>query len=329
MKIPERMKVLQIEAPGRAAWKEAPVPVPAAGEVLVRILGVTTCPHWDLHILGGQPMFPGMKLVYPYFPGQPGHEAVGEVVALGAGVKTPRIGARVAVWKDTGARPHGCYAHYNTLRVVDVIEVPKTLALAQVASLELAMCVEVSFQQLARLGGVAGRRIGVAGLGPAGLLAVQLAKAHGAREVVGIDMVASRRALARKLGADRTCAPNAKAWKADRGDARVLDDAIDCTGLPASIEFLMDRTLRCVTIFGVLREEVRFSMRHWYPGLLLMGYSDHNRMAAETALKFIRQGKLDLRPLVSKTLPFTRYAEGVELLKTKKAIKILFDPWAE
>ena len=35
MKIPERMKVLSIEAPGRAAWKDAPVPVPAEGEVLV------------------------------------------------------------------------------------------------------------------------------------------------------------------------------------------------------------------------------------------------------------------------------------------------------
>jgi threonine dehydrogenase-like Zn-dependent dehydrogenase len=60
-----------------------------------------------------------------------------------------------------------------------------------------------------------------------------------------------------------------------------------------------------------------------------MGYGDHNVEAAKTALKFVTAGKLDLTPLVSKTLPFTRYAEGVELLKNKKAIKILFDPWAE
>ncbi len=79
------MKLLQIEAPGRAAWKDAPTPEPAAGEVLLRVLGVTTCPHWDLHILGGVPMFPGAALNYPYQPGQPGHEAVGEVVALGPG----------------------------------------------------------------------------------------------------------------------------------------------------------------------------------------------------------------------------------------------------
>ncbi len=322
------MKLLQIEAPGRAAWKDAPVPVPAAGEVLVRVLGVATCPHWDLHIFGGQPMFPGMQLEYPYLPGQPGHEAVGEVVALGAGVTSLRVGARVAVWRDTGRRPQGCYAQFNNLRADDVIEVPASLDVAQVASLELAMCVEVSFQQLARLGGIAGRSIGLAGLGPAGLVAVQLARAHGAAEIVGIDPVAERRALAASLGAHRSLAPDAAAWPASR-DAGALDDAIDLTGVPASIEFLMDRTRRGVTLFGVLREEVRFGTRHLFgPGLVLAGYGEHNRAAAETALRFITEGKLRLEPLMTHTLPFTRYAEGVELLRTKQAVKVLFDPWA-
>lgn len=328
MTIPDRMKLLQIEAPGRAAWKDAPVPVPAAGEVLVRVLAVATCPHWDLHILGGQPMFPGMKLEYPYLPGQPGHEAVGEVVALGPGVTAPRIGARVAVWRDTGRRPQGCYAQFNNLRADDLIEVPAGLGVAQIASLELAMCVEVSFQQLARLGGIAGRSLALSGLGPAGLVAVQLARAHGAAEVVGLDPVAERRELAAALGAHRTLAPEAAAWPASRG-AGACDDAIDLTGVPAAIEFLMDRTRRCVTLFGVLREEVRFGPRHLFgPGLLLAGYGEHNRAAAETALRFVTEGKLRLAPLMTHTLPFTRYAEGVELLRDKRAVKVLFDPWA-
>ena len=322
------MKLLQIEAPGCATWKDAPVPVPAAGEVLVRVLGVATCPHWDLHILGGQPMFPGMKLAYPYLPGQPGHEAVGDVVALGPGVTTLRVGARVAVWRDTGRRPQGCYAQFNNLREDDLIEVPANLGVAQIASLELAMCVEVSFQQLARLGGIAGRSIGLAGLGPAGLVAVQLARAHDAAEVVGLDPVAERRELAATLGAHRTVAPDAAAWPASRV-AGALDDAIDLTGVPASIEFLMDRTRRCVTLFGVLREEVRFGTRHLFgPGLVLAGYGEHNRAAAETALRFITEGKLRLDPLMTHTLPFTCYAEGVELLRSKRAVKVLFDPWA-
>jgi len=319
------MKILQIEEPGRAVWKKAPIPTPGPGEVLLRILGIATCPHWDMHIFGGEPMFPGMKLTYPYLAGQPGHEALGEVMALGPGVTRLKPGMRVAAWRDTGKPRQGFYAQFNAFHEDDLLEVPASLNPAQIASLELAMCVEVSFQQLARLGGVAGRTIGLAGLGPAGLVAVQLARAHGAAEVVGIDPVAERRDLALKLGAHRTVAP--ASWPASRKE-NALDDAIDLTGVPASIEFLMDRTRRCVTLFGVLREEVRFSTRHLFgPGLILMGYGDHNRAAAETALRFIIEGKLRLDPLITRTLPFSRYAEGVELLRTKQAIKILFDPW--
>jgi threonine dehydrogenase-like Zn-dependent dehydrogenase len=79
----------------------------------------------------------------------------------------------------------------------------------------------------------------------------------------------------------------------------------------------------------VLREEVRFAARHLFgPGLILMGYGDHNRAAAETARSFILDGRLRLAPLITDTLPFTRYAEGVARLRRKEAIKILFDPWA-
>lgn len=328
MKNPGTMKTLQIEAPGRAVWKDAPVPVPGPGEVLVRVRAVATCPHWDLHLFGGQPMFPGMKLEYPYLPGAPGHEAAGEVAALGPGVKTLRVGARVAAWRDTGKPRPGFYAQFNTFQEDDLLELPPAIDFAAGASLELAMCVEVSFQQLAALGGIAGRRIGLSGLGPAGLVAVQLARAHGAAEVVGIDPLPERRALAETLGAHRTLAPDAAAWPASR-TAGALDDAIDLTGVPAAIEFLMDRTRRCVALFGVLREEVRFTTRHLFgPGLILMGYGDHNRAAAETARRLIGEGSLRLAPLLTTTLPFTRYAEGVDLLRRKAAIKVLFDPWA-
>lgn len=326
MNIPQHMKLLQIEAPGRAVWKAAPVPTPAPGEVLVRVLGVTTCPHWDMHIFGGQPMFPGMKLEYPYLPGQPGHEAMGEVVSLGGDVQKLQLGDRVVAWRDTGKPRHGFYAQYNTFHADDLLKVPATLSPGEVASLELAMCVEVSFQQLAALGQPLGR-IGLCGLGPAGLVAVQLARAHGAAEVIAFDPVAERCDLATALGAHRALAPDGTQWPASRLQ-NALDVGIDLTGVPPAIEFLMDRTRHCVTLFGVLREEVRFASRHLFgPGLVLSGYGDHNRAAAETALRFIRSGQLKLTPLITHTLPFTRYAEAVELLRKKQAIKILFDPW--
>ncbi|MEO6002437.1 MAG: zinc-binding dehydrogenase [Opitutus sp.] len=326
MSIPRQMKRLQIEAPGVAAWKDSPTPIPEAGEVLIRILGVTTCPHWDMHIFGGQPMFPGMKLEYPYLAGQPGHEAMGEVVALGSNVAKLKMGDRVVAWRDTGKPRLGFYGQYNTFHEDDLLTVPATLLPEEIASLELAMCVEVSFQQLASLGQPL-ERIGLCGLGPAGLVAVQLARAHGATEVVAFDPVASRRTLALALGAHRAMSPDPAEWPASR-QFKALDDAIDLTGVPAAIEFLMDRTRRCVTLFGVLREEVRFGSRHLFgPGLVLSGYGNHNRKAAETALGFILDGRLRLAPLITHTLPLSDYAEAVQLLRDKRAIKVLFDPW--
>lgn len=322
------MKILQIVEPGKSAWIDVETPSPNTGEVLVKVTGVTTCPHWDMHILGGKPMFPGMKLEYPYLLGQPGHEAVGEVAAVGESVKNLKVGDRVAAWRDTGKPRQGFYAQYNAFHEGDLLKVPKYLKDSEIASLELAMCVEVSFQQLAVLGGIKGRRVGIAGLGPAGLLGVQMARAHGAAEVVGIDPMPERRELAFELGAHLVLDPTSDDWPASRSEG-ALDDAIDMTGIPASIEYLMERTKRAVALFGVLREEVRFTSRQMFgPGLILMGYADHNRKAAETALQMIVDGDLKLAPLVTQTMSFRDYEKGVELLRQKKAIKILFDPWA-
>ena len=106
------MHTLEFEAPHRAVWKEVDLPVPAPDEVLVKILGVATCPQWDLHMMEGRPMFPGASLDYPLVPGQPGHEAMGEVVSVGTDVRSFSPGMHVAAWRDPGNRRMGCYAQY-------------------------------------------------------------------------------------------------------------------------------------------------------------------------------------------------------------------------
>ena len=102
---------------------------------------------------------------------------------------------------------------------------------------------------------------------------------------------------------------------------------MDCTGLPASIQPLMDSTRTAVSVFGVLREDVRFGWSHW-AGLRLLGAAAHNREAAEAALEHVLAGRLDLRPLVTCQLPLAQYAEGVDMLRQKKALKICYLPWA-
>ena len=322
------MKTLQIESPGKAAWKDAPTPEPGPGEVLIKVLGVTTCPHWDLHILDGEPMFPGQDLKDPSHPGQPGHEATGEVVALGSGVRDLKVGDRVVAWRDTGKPRPGFYAQFNTFLEEDLLVVPESLRVEQIASLELAMCVQVTFDQIAAWGSLEGKRVALSGLGPAGLVAVQMARAYGAREIICLDPLDTRRELALSLGATRVERPDVGLFPAEREGDQAFDLAIDLTGLPVSIEFLMDRSAELVAIFGVLRKEVRFGFRHLFgPGLTLMGYGDHNRQAAERALRLVLDGKLKLDALVTESMGFDRYAEGVEMLRRKEAIKILYLPW--
>ena len=321
------MKAVQYLEKGRPEVVELPTPEPGAGQVLLRIQGVATCPHWDLHIMDGISMVPGGTVEYPYPPGQPGHEAMGEVVALGPGVDSFTVGMSVALWQDQAGAPQGCYAEYVVADVGNLLAIPDTLKSEEIASLELAMCVQVSFDQIANIKPLQGTRFAVAGLGPAGLVATQLAKAYGAAEVIAFDPVESRRELAKGLGANRVLDPTDEdAFPHNRFSPEAIDLAIDCTGLPVSVEYLMLRTRDVVALFGVLREDVSFGFTHWCRGLHLVGYGDHNMQAAEKALAQIVSGKLKLAPLITKSLPLDRYAEGVELLRQQKAIKVCFKP---
>jgi threonine dehydrogenase-like Zn-dependent dehydrogenase len=319
------MRVLQIVRPGEAEWTEAPVPQPGLGEVLVKVLGVTTCPHWDIHLMDGDPMFPGAELEYPLTPGQPGHEMVGDVIEIGPGVESPVVGDRVAAWRDRGTKvSQGCYGQYVAFDADCLLVVPRDLEVDAIASLELAMCVHVTFDQLAKFGGVRGKRVGVAGLGPAGLIAVQMARSYGASQVVGIDPLPGRRQTALELGAHETATADEAEFPPGRQDPLGLDVAIDATGLKPAIEFLVDRTREVVAIFGVLRETIELTAARTRGGFALMGYAAHNLGAAERALALIESGDVQLAPLVTHRLPLSQYAEGVALLRAREATKILF-----
>jgi len=271
-------------------------------------------------------MFAGMKLEYPYWPGQPGHEAIGRVVR--AGKKAPRelVGKRVAVWRDAGPYRPGLYATHGIVPAENVVEIPEHIPPSEIASLELAMCVQVSIDQLAGPDLIRGNKVAVSGLGPAGLVAVQLLRRAGAGEIWGIDPQEGRRKLAARHGADVVVPPGDPALPKQRTAQEAFAAALDTTGLPVSIEALMQATRRAVGIFGVLRETVRFGPQQWYGGFSLLGYGEHNRGAADRALQAVLDRDLDLSALITHSLPLARYAEAVALLQSMKAVKVLLYP---
>lgn len=324
------MKSLQVTAPGDVMLVEAPVPEPGPGEALLRVEAVTTCPQWDLHLRHNDPMFAGHRFHYPYPPGQPGHEATGVVEAVGEGVTEVSPGDRVSAWRDPGHHVPGCYAQYAVRKVEDLIRVPADLPFEATAPLELAMCMGCVFLMLKEMDVIEGRSYGITGLGPAGLVALQMALAEGARGVYGFDPSPARRDFALSLGASAAFDPSEELR--DRFPVRpkpsALDCAVDCVGARASVQFLMDRTADVVALFGVQREDYTYSPRH-YPGLRLCGYRGHHRAAAEYAVSLLESGKLNLAPLSTHHLPLERYSEGIDLLERQEAIKVCFWPWRQ
>jgi threonine dehydrogenase-like Zn-dependent dehydrogenase len=322
------MKILQVISPSQFEILDRPIPTPGPGEVLMQVLAVTTCPQWDLHLRHNEPMFVGHQFQYPYTPGQPGHEAAGEVAAIGPGVTGLAPGDRVSAWRDPGHQAPGCYAQYVIHRADNVIKTPDRLPIEALAPLELAMCVGTVFRMLAEMNALQGRVFGVTGLGPAGMVALQMAKAEGVAAVFGFDPLPERRELAQKLGADGCYDPSDDLGAAFpvRPKTPRLDASIDCVGAKSSVEFLMDRTRDVVALFGVQREAYTFAPRHYT--LRLCGYKGHHRASAEYAVSLIEANRLDLGPLVTHRLPLEQYGKGIDLLEARQAIKICFLPWS-
>src|SRR5271169_539244 len=84
------MHAMVLEAPRQPLGMcERPVPVPGAGEILVEVNACGVC-RTDLHVVDGE-------LTHPKLPVVPGHEIVGRVAGIGAGVSGFTIAERVGV----------------------------------------------------------------------------------------------------------------------------------------------------------------------------------------------------------------------------------------
>jgi L-iditol 2-dehydrogenase len=204
------MKVVRLHGPGDVRVAEEPVPVPAAGEALVRVTAVGICGS-DLHWYNESSIGDAV-LTRPLVLG---HEAAG-VIADG-----PRAGQRVAIDPSVpcGACPtcerglgHLCprvrFLGYATndgaMRELiawpadQLVPLPDDIDDVAGAVLE-PLGVAIHAIRLARIR--PGDRVGIFGAGPIGLLLIQLARASGATTIVATDRLAHRVAAARAFGA--------------------------------------------------------------------------------------------------------------------------------
>ena len=187
------MRVMQLDAPGRPLrLAERPVPEPGAGEILVRVTACGGC-RTDLHVVDGE-------LAPVRSPIVPGHEIVGRIEALGAGVEGLGIGRRVGVpWLGhtcgrcpyclggrenlcdapgfTGWSRDGGYADYVVADAAYAFPIPD--AYDDVAAAPL-LCAGLIGWRTLRMAGDA-RRLGIYGFGAAAHIVAQIARWQGRR----------------------------------------------------------------------------------------------------------------------------------------------------
>ncbi|MBP7468686.1 MAG: alcohol dehydrogenase catalytic domain-containing protein, partial [Thauera sp.] len=173
------MRAMLLERPGLPLQAvELPVPRPAAGQILLRVEACGVC-RTDLHLIDGE-------LPDPVLPMIPGHEIVGRVAAVGAGVSGVTAGQRMGVpwlgWtcghcgfcashrenlcdsaRFTGYQIHGGYAEYTVADARYCFPLDEALDAAEAAPL---LCAGLIGYRALEMAGDA-RRIGLYGFGAA------------------------------------------------------------------------------------------------------------------------------------------------------------------
>lgn len=230
--------------------RRLPRPVALPGGVVVRVDATGVC-RSDRHAWSGED-----PVTLPHVPG---HELVGTVTQVGAGVRRWRGGERVTVpfvcgcgvcpWclagegqvcpdqRQPGFTDHGSFAEYVALHAADtnLVAVPDDIGDAEAAALGCRFA--TAYRALTTHGGLArGQWLAVHGAGGVGLSCLLIARALGARVIV-VDIDPAALALADRLGASATVDASAGPESDILGRIHDLTDggahvAVDAVGLP-------------------------------------------------------------------------------------------------
>ena len=255
---------MMLEAVGRPlVATDVPVPVPGAGDVVVRVSACAVC-RTDLHIVDGE-------LPHPKLPLIPGHEIVGRIVSTGAEVKALSVGERVGIpwlgWtcgecrfcrggrenlceraRFTGYTWDGGYADYARADARFCFRISGDYSDAAAAPLLCAGL--IGYRSLRKTGQA--ERLGIYGFGAAAHIVAQVARFEG-RRVFAFTRAGDEKAqaLARSLGA---------VWAGDAGTA--APEKLDAAIIFAPVGALVPTALRaldrggCVVCGGIHMSEI-------------------------------------------------------------------------
>ena len=343
-----RCRCLLIHAPDDLRIEEQDAGEMAPGQVTVQV-GMGGICGSDLHYFhhGG---FGTVRIKRPMVLG---HEVAGTVIAVAPDVTRVQVGDRVAVnpSRPCGAckfclegLPNQCLemrfygsamrdphveGAFRQLLVCNAVQcetvapgVPLTLA-------ALAEPFSVGLHAVSRAGSLLGKRVLVSGCGPIGCLAIAAARVHGAAEIVAVDVTDETLAVAQAMGADRTInvasEPDwTQRYSADKG---TFDVMIECSGNERALRAGLDvMRPRGVVVQLGLGGDVNIPQNLIVAKELSLCGSFRFHAEFALAVRLINEGRVDLRPMVTRTYPLAQAREAFELASDRRrAMKVLID----
>ena len=333
------MRAVVLEADTTLRVDDRPAPSPEPGEALVELATSGIC-GTDVSIYSGK-----IRVDHPRVMG---HEMFGHVRASETGrapgarvVVDPVVSCGTCYWCSKGQTnlcPRGAllgrdrdggFADLIAVPAANVYEVPASISDRDAPLLQvLTVCVHA--QRSAPL--FPGDSAVVLGLGVSGLLHLQVARARGARPLIGITRSASKRALADKLGADLTVDPadpqlDERVLEATAG--RGPDVVFECAGQVETLARAIDlvRPGGQVVLFGTITAD-RGALPFY--SLYLKEVTITNPRAAKpedfpAAIELAASGRVVLGPLVSHTFSLEDAQRAIEASREAGTLKVILD----
>lgn len=338
------MKAIVIHGANDLRIEDRDTPAPGPGEVKLRLATGGICGS-DLHYYnhGG---FGAVRLREPMILG---HEVSAVVEALGAGVDKLVPGQLVAV---SPSRPcgtcrycqEGRHNHCLDMRFYgSAMPFPHIQgAFRQELIADAAQCVPadglspgeaamaeplaVTLHATRRAGDVLGKRVLVTGCGPIGLLSILAARRAGAAQIVATDLSDYTLGVAAGIGADLVInsRTDPDALSAFNGNKGTFDILYECSGAPqalaAGVAALRPRGV--IVQLGLGGDMSLPMMAITSKELDLRGsFRFHEEFA--TGVELMQKGLIDVKPLITHTLDFSRAAEGFKTASDRTgAIKV-------
>lgn len=325
------MKAMVLGAPSAVSLENVEKPNTDTGDSVVRVTHSGVC-GTDLKIFTG-----GIPAKYPLIMG---HEMIGEVVEA-AGSDGPQAGQRVIVDPvlfcgncfhcqvgQTQLCPNGglvgrdCdggFAEYLSVTPGNIYPMPDAIGDREAPLIQVLTTVQHA-QQMASVS--AGDTVVVLGLGVGGLLHVQLAKALGAKTIIGITRSAWKREVADNIGADVTLAPDehTKDRVLELTDGIGADLVIESAGKLSVLAQAMDlvRLGGRVLAYGIHTntEGALPFYDMYFKEIQFINARAATQKDFAGCLDLVGSGAIDLKPLISDTLPLDKLDQALEMVGT-------------